>query len=294
MARRRTDLDVLVAGARGKQGGAVARALLDRGHRVRALTRRPDSERAHRLEELGAEVVRGDLERPAGLVRAVDGADAAFAVATPFEEGPRAETRQATNLVEAAGQAGVEHLVYSSAAAADQGTGIPHFESKVSVEHRVRQFPGRWTIVAPTFFADNLLLPGFVPFLSQGKLALSLPEDTPLQVVSAADLGAAVARVLERSGDLDGRRIELAADEVTPARMAEVVSQASGRGIQPAEIPLESLRESSPALAAMFAWLQDVGFSVDLDRVRETFPALELDDFATWANGVDWDAHLQG
>ena len=49
---------VLVAGATGSQGGAVADALLSRGHTVIALTRNPESENARKLVERGATVVR--------------------------------------------------------------------------------------------------------------------------------------------------------------------------------------------------------------------------------------------
>ena len=52
---------VLVTGATGTHGGAVAQALLASGHRVRALTRDPRGGRARQLAELGAELVAGDL-----------------------------------------------------------------------------------------------------------------------------------------------------------------------------------------------------------------------------------------
>jgi len=47
---------VLVGGATGQQGGAVARQLLEKGHRVAALTRKPHSEATTRLRESGAEI----------------------------------------------------------------------------------------------------------------------------------------------------------------------------------------------------------------------------------------------
>jgi uncharacterized protein YbjT (DUF2867 family) len=49
-------LTVLVTGATGKQGGRVARALLGKGHTVRALTRKPDSPAAQELKKLGADI----------------------------------------------------------------------------------------------------------------------------------------------------------------------------------------------------------------------------------------------
>jgi shikimate 5-dehydrogenase len=48
-----TQRSVLVSGATGQQGRAVARALLSRGHRVIALTRKPDSDAARRLASAG-------------------------------------------------------------------------------------------------------------------------------------------------------------------------------------------------------------------------------------------------
>ena len=57
-----TKRSVLVAGATGQQGGAVARQLLSRGHKVRALTRKPQGEAAKALASSGAEVVPGDLD----------------------------------------------------------------------------------------------------------------------------------------------------------------------------------------------------------------------------------------
>jgi nucleoside-diphosphate-sugar epimerase len=54
---------IVVTGATGKQGGAVARNLLDRGFQVRALTRNPQKPEAQALADQGAEVVQGDMER---------------------------------------------------------------------------------------------------------------------------------------------------------------------------------------------------------------------------------------
>ena len=53
---------VLVVGATGKQGGTGARSLLDRGFRVRALTREPQKPEAQALADQGAEVVQGEME----------------------------------------------------------------------------------------------------------------------------------------------------------------------------------------------------------------------------------------
>ena len=71
---------VLVSGATGNQGGAVARELLAHGYRVRAMTRKPLSDPARALGKLGAELVQGDLDDEASIARALAGAWGTFAV----------------------------------------------------------------------------------------------------------------------------------------------------------------------------------------------------------------------
>jgi len=67
-------LTVVVTGATGKQGGAVARGLLERGQRVRAVTRDSSSSAAKSLAKLGATLVAASLEDTAALTKALEGA----------------------------------------------------------------------------------------------------------------------------------------------------------------------------------------------------------------------------
>jgi uncharacterized protein YbjT (DUF2867 family) len=125
---------VLVLGATGGQGGAVAAALIRAGRPVRALVRDPAAPAARRLAAAGAQLAAGDFTDPETLTTAMQGAAAAFALTTPFESGPGAELEQGRAIVEAAAAARLGHLVFSSVAGATQETGIPHFESKAAVE----------------------------------------------------------------------------------------------------------------------------------------------------------------
>ena len=175
---------VLVTGATGQQGGALARHLLRQGYRVRALTRRTDSAPAKALEAMGAELVPGDFEDMASLEQAARRADIVFAMATPFEAGIYAEVRHGLHLVDAARLAGVKHFIYSSVAGADQRTGIPHFDSKHEVERYLRRSGLPYTIVAPTFFMENFLGPMVRQGLQDGQLNLGLPPMRGLQMVA--------------------------------------------------------------------------------------------------------------
>jgi predicted amino acid dehydrogenase len=75
---------VAVCGATGRQGGAVARRLIERGWKVRALTRRPDSKKARVLAEGRAEVVRADMTDRRSLEAAFQGAYGVYSVQNPI------------------------------------------------------------------------------------------------------------------------------------------------------------------------------------------------------------------
>jgi uncharacterized protein YbjT (DUF2867 family) len=114
-------LTVVVTGSTGKQGGAVARALLERGHKVRAITRDPDLSQANSLAHAGASLVTASLEDTAALRKALEGATSLFAITVPFV-GKEAETRQGIAAADAAKAAGV-HLVFTSVANANRQDG---------------------------------------------------------------------------------------------------------------------------------------------------------------------------
>src|SRR5437868_8573042 len=145
---------VVVTGSTGKQGGAVARGLLERGHKVRAVTRDPNSSQAKLLANTGAALVAAALEDTAAITKALEGATSLFAMTTPFG-GTDAETRQGIAAADAAKAAGV-HLVFTSVGSANRQTGIPHFDSKYEVEKYIAKVGVRATILAPVAFMENL------------------------------------------------------------------------------------------------------------------------------------------
>ena len=106
---------IVVCGATGRQGGAVARHLAADGWAVRALTRDPASPKARALAERGIEVVRADMADRASLHAAFSGAYGVYSVQNPMISGFEAEVEQGRNVADAAKAAGVQHVVYGSA-----------------------------------------------------------------------------------------------------------------------------------------------------------------------------------
>jgi uncharacterized protein YbjT (DUF2867 family) len=280
----------LVTGATGQQGGAVARALLARGHRVVALTRRPDSPAAAALAAAGARIAAGDLRSPDTLAAALRGSDTLYAMGTPYgpETSVEAETREGIALLDAAREAAVGHVIYSSVASADRQTGVPHFDSKAQVERHLIASGLRYTISAPVAFMDNILIPSFVEGLKQGELRMALPAARPLQQVAVADIGAFAAALVERREAVFGRRYDIAGDELTGEEAAAVLSRAIGRDTRYVAFPPAALRAYSADLAAMFEWFDRVGYAADRAALQREFPEVRWQSFAAWAGAQDW------
>jgi uncharacterized protein YbjT (DUF2867 family) len=278
---------VLVAGATGSQGGAVADALLSRGHTVIALTRNPESENARKLVERGATVAVGDFTDRDSLIRAATGADTAYIMTTPFEAGTAAETEQGIAMVEVMKAAAIGHLVFGSVASADQGTGIPHFDSKYEVEKRLASVGVPYSIVAPVYFMENLLAPWNLAALRERKLALAMPADRRLQQVAVSDIGAFAATLVERREAVFGKRYDIAGDELTGAQMAAAVSKAGRREIRYEGFPPDALRAQSEDLALMFEWFDRVGYSADMEALRREFPEVPWLTFEEWLSQQD-------
>jgi len=281
---------VLVTGATGRQGGAVARHLLARGHHVTAFVRDVRSPAAVELRSLGAKLAVGDFDDVDSLVQAAQGMDAMYAMATPFEAGVDAEIRQGLNLADASRLAGVKHYVYSSVAGADRMTGIPHFDSKHRVELHVQRSGLPYTILGPTFFMENFTSAMFEEGLKAGVLATGLPPTRGLQMVALDDLAAFTVRVLEEPDRFLEQRIDVASDEVTGQQAAGLLSMVSGHRIHYEQLPLDFIRERSEDLAAMYEWLDRVGYHADVLTLRHQHPDIHWHTFEDWARGQDWSA----
>jgi uncharacterized protein YbjT (DUF2867 family) len=270
---------VLVLGATGGQGGAVAAALIRVGRPVRALVRDPSSAGAGKLAAAGAGLAAGEFTDRAALAAAMQGVAAAFALTTPFESGAAAEVRQGEAIVAAAAAARLPFLVFSSVAGATAGAGVPHFESKATVERALAASGLPHAVVAPSYFYDNAL--GGYQDLLDGTLELSLPADRPLQQLGRADLGSFVALVLADPGRFAGHRIELASDAPTPAQMTQALSAALDRPVRYREVPVAAI--SSPDMAAMWRFLRGPGYQADIAGLRRDYPDVGWSTFAAWA-----------
>lgn len=266
---------ILVTGATGQQGGAVASQLLKQpGFAVRALTRDTAKPAARALAQNGAEIIQGDLDDLGSIRKALHGAYGVFSVQNFMEAGYDGEIRQGKQLADAAKAAWVQHFVYSSVVSAERQTGLPHFESKWQIEQHIGQGGLSHTILRPAFFMQNWYSHMREPIL-HGTLPFPLSPQKPLQQIAVEDIGAFAALAFQNSSQWHGRTIELAGEELTMLRAAELLTRAVRRPVRYVQVPWEQFRQSAgEEMTKMYRWFEDVGYHVDIAALRREYPQL--------------------
>ncbi len=281
---------ILVTGATGFVGWHVARRLIERGARVRALVRDPA-----RLRELdGVEPVSGDLRDSASLNGAVEGCGVVYHVAADYrlwtrepQEMFRSNVDGTRSLLEAARNAGVERFVYtstvgcigmpagglgdeSSAVSLEQMAG-PYKRSKFLAERAALEFAGTGfpvVIVNPTApVGDHDFKPTptgrIVVDFVRGKMPAFL--DTGLNVVDVGDVAAGHLAACERGRV--GERYILGAENLTLQQIFVALGEIAGRPAPKIRIPY-SMAYAAGAISTAWAGLTGREPRAPLDGVR--------------------------
>ncbi|MBY3129453.1 NmrA/HSCARG family protein [Rhizobium sp. 25PS6] len=228
---------IAIAGATSKQGRSVAAALLQsQRFRVRAFTRKKDSPEALRLEKLGAEIVTVPLELGLrkDLVAAFKGADGAFLMTPPIAPPETIEAPLGQQLADAAVEAGVGHIVFSTLENVDKITGgtkyAPHFTDKARVAGHIRGLPISHSFVMLAFFYTNLL-EYYVPRMEGDTLLLPiyLPEDFRAPFVDPLTAtGPVVLEIFSNPERYNGKTLPIVGDIISPREMVETFQRATG------------------------------------------------------------------
>lgn len=282
------DNTILVIGATGRQGGAVADELLNHGYRVRVLTRKPASAAARKLAARGAMLVGGDLDDTASVEKAMDGAWGVFSVQNTWEAGVAREEEQGKRVAQLAKVLGVQHLVYSSVASADRNTGIPHFDNKWRVEEAIRalELPS-YTIIRPVFFMDNFLSPWFRPGIEAGRLMIGIKPDTILQMIAVADIGRYACWAFTHHDSLNRRALDIAGYATTMPDAARTLSFATATPVEYVPVPIDEVRKFNEDFAVMLEWFDTVGYSADIEACAAE-SGIQPTTLAEWAAKAQW------
>lgn len=140
---------ILITGASGNAGFALSELLTRRKASIRTAHSSPKSWPLGAGDVLQHQAVRLDLLDASTFASAVRGCDSVFLMRPPAIS----DTRRTLNLfIDVARHSGVRHIVFMSVIGADQHSWIPHY----ATEKHLRAGPRDWTILQPSFFAQNL------------------------------------------------------------------------------------------------------------------------------------------
>lgn len=268
-----SDKTILVLGATGRQGGATARHLLEKGFPVRALVRDPQSAGARALAESGVELRAGNMNDRASLDAAIQGAYGVFSVQPFIAPASEIELRQAKNVVEATKAAGVKHFVYASVQAADEIAKVDGDSTKWKIEEYLRELELPYTVLRPSMFMDDLV--GSRYGLPEGRFAFAGQAHIAVGLIAADDIGTFAALAFETPAEYLGKTIELGGDALTPVEVAAALSKRFNRPVEFVPIPLETVRAQNEILARTLGYFHGVGYSVDFDALRALHPGLK-------------------
>lgn len=270
---------IVVAGATGRQGGAVINHLLNGGSfRVRALTRNERSARAERLGALGVELLEASLDDSPGIERALKGADGVFSVQNYWEKGVgfEGEIRQGKNLAEAAKKAGVKHFVQSTMA--DGQITYPdvlrHFHSKARLEEYIDAMGLPRTFLGTVTFMDNILDPKMgggwtLPFISR-----ILKPDMPYHMLAVDDIGGIAAAVFADPDKYIGRKINMVSDSPTVPEMKLIYREVTGRSPKRLQFPVWLSKMMNHEFVAQLEWQSAGGWTFRTDEASAVYPKL--------------------
>jgi len=299
---------IAVVGATGAQGGGLVRAILadpSGGFAARALTRDPNGAKAKELAKLGAEVVAADVDDVGSLRKAFAGAHGAFCVTFFWDHfSPEKELAQARTMAEAAKDAGVKHVVWSTLEDTRQWVPlddprmptlqgkykVPHFDAKGEANAIFSGHGVPTTFLNTSFYWDNLIHFGMGPKKGpDGKLTFVLPmADRKLPGIAAEDIGRCAYGIFKRGPELIGKTVGIAGEHLNGAQMAAALSKALGQEVVHGDVPPEVYRTfgfpGADDLGNMFQFKRDFESyycgARDLAFSRSLNPRLQT--FAQW------------
>ena len=299
---------IAVVGATGAQGGGLVRAILSDargGFTARALTRDVNSDKAKALAKLGAEVVAADVDDVESLKRAFQGAYGAYCVTFFWAHfSPEKELAEATNMAQAAKQAGIEHVIWSTLEDTRKWVPlsdnrmptlmgkykVPHLDAKGEANQVFTDLGLPVTFLLTSFYWDNFIYFGMGPKKGpDGKLAITMPMgDKKLPGIAAEDIGRCAYGIFKRGREFIGKTVGIAGEHLTGAQMAAALTKALGQEVRYNDVPPEVYRSfgfpGAEDLGNMFQFKRDFNEyfcgARNLEVARALNPALQ--SFDAW------------
>jgi len=300
---------ITVFGATGAQGGGVARAILNDTNSefaVRAVTRDVNSDKSKALAQLGAELVEADIDDPASMEKALQGAYGAYFVTFYWVHfSPEKETAEAHNMAKAAKAAGLKHVIWSTLEDTREWVPlndkrmptlmgkykVPHFDGKGESDKFFTELGVPTTFLRASFYWENFIYFGAGPKKGpDGKQYLTFPlDDKTMAGIASEDIGKCAYGIFKRGNELIGKTVGIAGEYLTGQQMAEAMTKATGQEILYNNVTPDTYRSfgfpGADDLGNMFQFYRD--FEKELNTIRDVSFSKQLNpELQTFNEGL--------
>jgi len=289
---------IAVFGATGAQGGGLARAILNDANSqfaVRAVTRDVTSEKAKELSRMGVELVTADIDDPASMQKALEGAYGAYFVTFYWAHfSPEKEKTEAQHMAETAHVAGLQHVIWSTLEDTRQYVPlyddrmptlmgkykVPHFDGKGESDHFFTDLGVPTTFLRASFYWDNFIHFGAGPKKGpDGKHYLTFPLDNKTMAgIASEDIGKCAYGIFKKGKELVGKTVGVAGEYVDGPDMAAAMSKAVGQEVIYNNVTPDAYRAfgfpGADDLGNMFQFYRD--FEEELNTIRDVSYSKEL------------------
>jgi len=301
---------ITVFGATGAQGGGLVRSILNDTageFSVRAVTRNANSDKAKELSKLGAEVVAADIDDPSTMQAALKNAYGAYFVTFYWAHySPEKEKAEAASYAKAAKDAGLKHVIWSTLEdtrefiplsdnrmpTVMEKYKVPHFDAKGESDKFFTEAGVPTTFFLASFYWENFIYFGSGPKRgADGKLALTLPiGDSKMGGIAAGDIGKCAHGIFKRGGEMIGKKIGVAGEQLSGKEMAAALTKALGEEVMYNKIPADVFRgfgfPGAVELGNMFQFYDE--FEKEVNGIRDVANSKklnpELQTFEQWLN----------
>jgi uncharacterized protein YbjT (DUF2867 family) len=278
---------ILIVGATGSLGGAIAHTLLARGEAVRILVR--EEATAAPLIAAGAQPVRGDMKDRGSLDRACAGVDTVITTANSALRGggDNAQTVDLDgnrDLIDAAKQAGVGHFIFISANGADPGSPVPFMAAKGKTERHLEASGLRYTILAPEAFMEvwmGMVVGG--PALANQPVTVVGSGERPHSFISARDVAQFAVAAVGNPKAINRKLVLGGPHAVSFRDVAKIYSRVLGREVTVKSVPPgQPIEGFPPVVADIMAGLDMAESNVDMSALAGEFGVTltTVEDFA--------------
>ncbi|CAM3038944.1 SDR family oxidoreductase [Paenibacillus sediminis] len=222
-------MSIVITGATGALGGLVVDHLLNKNVPASEIVVSVRNvEKGAELASRGIEVRHGDYDDAASLEKSFAGASKLFLVSSPLMD-DTVRVRQHATAIEAARNAGVGHIVYTSFAFAEKST-IGLQEVHLATEHMIRTTGIPYTILRNPLYTHIFVNEGLLPAVERGEMITSAGNGK-LNVATRNDLALAAATVLAQDGH-ENKVYNLTAPTAWSFdELAQILSEVSGKKV---------------------------------------------------------------